>query len=188
MTLFVQVEVLNLPILKDATLHVEKLVNPYPCLLVKQFLLNTGSQIYNSCVRGTILYSSECWALRQEDKKRFKRSERAMLLWLCNIKREQRVSTNSLLSRLKLKSLDSVLRCNRLHWFGHVRQSELYTGQILDLEVEGNRSRGRPKKCWLDPIKDDLRQWNLHAETCQNRSEWRNRFHTANHTHAVLVT
>ena len=23
---------------------------------------------------------------------------------------------------------------------------ELYTGQILDLEVEGNRSRGRPKK------------------------------------------
>ena len=46
----------------------------------------------------------------------------------------------------------------KVHWFGHVKQSELYTGQILDLEVEGNRSCGCPKKCWLDAIKDDSRQ------------------------------
>ena len=32
--------------------------------------------MYNSCVRGTMLYSSECWALRQEDKKRFERQKR----------------------------------------------------------------------------------------------------------------
>ena len=30
--------------------------------------------------------------------------------------------------------------------------------------MERNRSRGR-QKCWLDAIKDDLRQWNLQAET-----------------------
>ena len=134
-----------------------------------------------------MLYLSEYWALRQEDKKRLELSERAMLLWLCNIKKE-RVSTSSLLSRLKLKSLDSVLRCNRLLWFRHVKRSELYTGQILDLELEGNRSCGLPKKCSLDGIKDDLRQWNLQAETCQNRSEWMNRLKTAIHTHAGRVT
>ena len=110
-----------------------------------------------------------------------------MLLWLCNIKKE-RVSTNSVLSRLKLKSLDSVLRCNRLGWFAHVKRSELYTGQIFDLEVEENRSRGHPKKCWLDAIRDDLRHWNLKAETCQNRSVWRKRLNTASHTHAGRVT
>ena len=43
---------------------------------------------------------------------------------------KERVSTNSLLRRLKLKSLDSVLRCNRLRWFGHVKRGELYNGQI----------------------------------------------------------
>ena len=150
-----------------------KFTEPLALLTCKASSLNTRGQMHNSCVRGTMLYSSECWALRQEDKKRLERSERAMLLWLCNIKKEQCVSTNSLLSRLKLKSLDSVLRCNRLRWFGHMKRSELYTGQILDLEVEGNRGRGRPKKCWLGAIKDDLRQWNLQAETCQNRSEWR---------------
>ena len=124
--------------------------------------------------------------LRQEDKKRLERSERAMVL--CNTKKEQIVSTNSLPSRLKLTSLDSVLRCNRLRWFGHIRRSELYTGQILDLKVEGSRSRGRPKKCWLDAIKDDLRQWSLLSKICQNRSEWRKRLKTASHTHTGRLT
>ena len=132
-----------------------------------------------------MFYSSKCWALRQEDKNRLERSERVMLLCMCNMKKKC-VNTNSLLSRLKLKSLDSVLRCNRLRWLGHVRRSELYTGQILDLEVEGNRSRGGPKKCWLYAIKDDLRQWSFQAETYQNRSEWRKRLKTASHTHTLM--
>ena len=58
-------------------------------------------------------------ALRQDDKKHLEGSERAMPLWLCNIKKE-RVSTNSFLCHLNLKNLYSVLRCNRLRWFGHV--------------------------------------------------------------------
>ena len=86
------------------------------------------------------------------------------------MEKNERVSTNCLLSRLKLKSLDSVLRCNTLRWFGHVTQSQLYIGQILDIEMEVNRICDHPKKCWLDAIKDDLRQRNLQVETCQNRS------------------
>ena len=144
--------------------------------------------MYNSCVRGTMLYSSKCWALRQEHKKHLEGSERAMLFWLCNIKKEQHVSKNFLLSWLKLKSPDSVLRCNRLHCFVHVKWTELYIGQILDLEVVGNRTCGHPKKYWLVAIKDDLRQWNLRAETCQNWSEWRKRLKTASHTHTGHVT
>ena len=69
-----------------------------------------------------------------------------------------------------------------------MKQGELYTGQNLDLEVETNRSRGHPKKCWLDAIKNDLRQWNLQAETCQNRIEWRKQLKIASHTHVGRVT
>ena len=156
-------------------------------LTCKAISLNTRTRMYNTCVKGSMLYSSEFWAIRQEDRKPLEHSERAMLLWMSSIKKEQRISTNSLLNRLKLKNLDSVLRCNRLHWFGHVKRSELYAGQILDLEVKGNRSRGRPKKCQLDLIKDHLRQWNLDVETCQNRPEWRIRLKIASHTHAGHV-
>ena len=38
-----------------------------------------------------------------------------------------------------------------------MKRSELYIGEILDLAVEGKRSRGRQKKCWLDVIEDDLK-------------------------------
>ena len=31
-------------------------------------------------------------------------------------------------------------------------------------------------------MRDDLRQWNLQVETCQNRSEWSKRLKTASHT------
>ena len=87
----------------------------------KAISVDTWCKMYNNCVRGTLLDSSEYWALRKEDKKHFERSERAILLWMWNIKKEKRVSTNSLLSRMRLKTLDSVLRCNRLRWFGHAK-------------------------------------------------------------------
>ena len=54
--------------------------------------------------------------------------------------------------------------------------------------MEGNRSCGHPKKCWLDAIKDDLRWWNLQAETHLNCSECREQFKTTSHTHAGHVT
>ena len=85
------------------------------------------------------------------NKQRLKDSEREILLWMTNIKKEQRVSTNSLLNQLNLKSLDSLLRCNRLRRFPHVKGSKLFTGQIL--EVEGNRSSDRSNKSWLDASK-----------------------------------
>ena len=50
-----------------------------PLLTRKGISLKTPGQIYNSYFRGTMLYSSECWALVQEDKKLLERSERAML-------------------------------------------------------------------------------------------------------------
>ena len=61
-----------------------------------------------------------------------------------------------------------------------MKQSELYTGQILDLKVEGNRNCGRLNKCWLDAIRGDL---NFQAETSKNRREWRKRLKTASHAH-----
>ena len=56
-----------------------------------------------------------------------------------------------------------MLKRNRLRWFRHAKGAELYIGHILDLEMEGKKSRCHPKKCWLDAIKDGLRQWNLQA-------------------------
>ena len=88
-------------------------------LTCKAISLSTRVQMYNSCQRDDALFI-RIWTLRQEDKKRLERSKKAMLLWSCNIKKEQRVNIKSFFSRFKLKNLKALLRCNRLRWFGHV--------------------------------------------------------------------
>ena len=46
----------------------------------------------------------------------------------------------------------------RMRWYGHVmRRDEEYVGKMaMGIEVQGSRRRGRPKKRWVDCVKDDL--------------------------------
>ena len=150
------------------------LLSLLPC---KAISLNTGGQMYNTCVRGAMLYSSECWALKQEDKKRLKRSERATLLWMCNIKKEEPVSINSLLSRLNQKTLDSVFSETDL--VGSEMWSEvkciLKWKEIEVVVVQ--RVLVRHHQRWFKTVEPP--SWNL-SKSC---SEWRKRLKTASHTH-----
>ena len=47
---------------------------------------------------------------------------------------------------------------SRLKWYGHVlRREDEYVGKrVMVMEVPGIRRRGRPKRRWLDSIRNDL--------------------------------
>ena len=51
----------------------------------------------------------------------------------------------------------------RLRWFGHAKRREEgdCLGEVLQMVVTGNRPRGRPKKTWMDNVKEDMRKLNL---------------------------
>ncbi len=46
--------------------------------------------------------------------------------------------------------MESVLRKERLHWFGYVEKAreDMVLGALERLEVEGRRPVGRPRKTW----------------------------------------
>ena len=49
------------------------------------------------------------------------------------------------------------MREGRLRWYGHVmRRDQEYVGRkIIEMELPGRRKRGRPKRRFLDVVKED---------------------------------
>ncbi len=64
---------------------------------------------------------------------------------------------------------------SRLKRYGHVlRRKDEYEGKrVMGMEVPGERMRGRPKRRWLDSIRNDLSERELSGEDAQDRAKWR---------------
>ena len=76
-----------------------------------------------------------------------------MDVW-CGVKLQDRVTSKELRGRLGLDNIISVLQRNRLRWYGHVLRKEDndWVKKCMEYEVEGARSRGRPKKTWREIV------------------------------------
>ena len=101
-----------------------------------------------------------------------------MIRWTCNVRLKDHISSDSLLRKLGINNIQTLLRYNRLRWFGHVVRSDGCINSITEFEVVGQRGRGRPKKTWKDTINNDLRHWKLSRANPANRMEWRKKLGT----------
>ncbi|KAL3967110.1 myosin III [Sarotherodon galilaeus] len=95
-------------------------------------------------VRPVALYGSECWPATTKHEQSLHTREMKMLRWK--------------------------------QWgYGHVVRSDknsiAKTAQQSDLD--GNRPQGRPKKRWMDRIKDDMKAVNVTPEDALDRKKWR---------------
>ena len=76
-------------------------------------------KVYEACVPSTMLHGMETWGPKEPELRRLPRNDRTMIHWICRIK--GRDKTPSLLQKLSIKYITSVLRCRRLRWYGHVQ-------------------------------------------------------------------
>ena len=58
----------------------------------------------------------------------------------------------------KIAKLGEKLRNVRLRWYGHVkRREEDYVGKrMMEMAVPGRRKRGRPRRRWMDLVREDM--------------------------------
>ena len=63
----------------------------------------------------------------------------------------------------------------RLKWYGHVlRTDDGYIGRrMLRMELPGKRKRGRPKRRFMDVVKEDMAEVEVTEEDTEDRSNCR---------------
>ena len=83
-----------------------------------------------------------------------------------------RMYSEALLEQLKIPSLSTLLRCNWLRWYGHVQRNDGGINDALYMQIDGENTRGRPKKTWLQSVTQDCRAWNL-PKDATDRLQWR---------------
>ena len=133
-------------------------------------------KVYRCCVRSAILYGSEAWCLKENEKAILRRTERAKVRAMCGQKVIDRKTIEKQMDMLGLReTIDRLATANGVRWYGHVlrRDDDSVLRVALDLEVSGKRKHGRPKKNWKKQVEEDTEKIGLKKEDALNRDKWR---------------
>jgi hypothetical protein len=150
----------------------------------KKMPLHLKSKVYRTVVRPVALYGAECWPTTKKDEARLSVMEMRMLRWTLGVTRLDRIPNDTIRQAITVAPITDKLKETRLRWYGHVRRREEdhLAKRVMSLEVEGKRSRGRPKFRWLDKIKVDLKESGLTDQDALDRAKWKRMTRTADPT------
>lgn len=104
-----------------------------------------------------------------------------MLSWMSGVTREDRIRNEHIRGSIGVASIVDKMTENRLRLFSHgMRKEESKAVRtVIEMNVEGRRDRGRPKKRWRDAIECDLRTADVSVEDVGDRVKWKLRIRMA---------
>ena len=132
-------------------------------------------EVYKTVVRPAMMYSSETWAVKKAQEKKLDVAEMKMLRWMSEVTKLDKIRNERIRGTTKMEEISKKVQESRLKWYGHVlRGEDEYVGKrVMPMEVLGKRRRGRPKRGWLDSIRNDLSERILSIEDAQDWAKWR---------------
>ena len=97
-----------------------------------------------------------------------------MLRWIQGISLKDHVRSEEIRKRRNVMPIVDQVTKRRLSWYGHIkrRTPEDMTITVLDMEIPGKRSRGRPRIRWMDNIRRDMRLHGLDDQMTEDRKVW----------------
>ena len=126
-------------------------------------------------VRPALMYGAEAWALKKAQEKKLEVAEMRMLRWMCGVTRLDKIRNERIRGIMKVGEITKKVQERKLKWYGHVmRREEHHVGRrAMEMKVQGRRKKGRPKRRWLDKVKDDIKEKGLSADEVYDRATWR---------------
>ena len=85
-------------------------------------------------------------------------AEMKMLRFAKGVTRKDKIRNEHIRSTVKVERLGMKMREGSLRWYGHVmRRDQEYVGRkMMKMKLPGKRKRGRPKRRFLDVVKEDM--------------------------------
>ena len=73
------------------------------------------------------------------------------------VTRKDKIRNEYVRETAKIAKLVDKLWNARLRWYGHVRKREDYVGKrMMEMVMPGRRKRGRPRRRWMDLVRQDM--------------------------------
>ena len=83
-------------------------------------------------------------------------------------------------TKIDAVSIKEKMRENRLRWRGHVqhRPTDAPVRRVERIKLgQVKRAQGRPKKTWMEVIRQDIKAKELSEDILLDRNEWRKMIH-----------
>ena len=145
---------------------ISRLAKTYSCLKNNEILwksknisIPTKIRILRALVISVFLYGCESWTLTAYLEKRISALEMICYRRLLRVSYKDHISNDIIREQITQhigphKDLLSTVKERKLKWFGHVTRRKSIANTIMHGTVRGSRPQGRPKKTWLQNIKD----------------------------------
>lgn len=128
-----------------------------------------------------LTYASETWTMTKKDQSRIQAIDMKFLRSTIQKTRRDKIRNEEIRDKLNMEKLQDTIDNSRIKWMGHIMrmEEERLPKQALKLKGRGKRPLGRPRKRWLDQVKEDVEKrgvtWQdiVEGRMWQDRDRWR---------------
>ena len=138
-----------------------------------RFPLKLKGAVHKSYIRPTILHGHKAWCLKEMEILRW--TERSMVRAMCGVQPKYRKRSTDLILMLGFKeTIHQMAMASSVHWYGHVlrREDGHVIRRALDLEVEVQRKKGRPKRTWKKQVEEERMKVGQRRKDALGHSKW----------------
>ena len=132
-------------------------------------------KVYKVAVRPAMLYGLETVALTKRQEAEMEVAELKMLRFSLGVTRMDKIRNEYIRGTAQVGKCGEKTREARLRWYGHLRRKDDgYIGRrMLRMELPGKRKRGRPKRRFMDVVKEDMTEVEVTEKDTVDRRNWR---------------
>lgn len=142
----------------------------------KNISKSTKVRIGKTLVESVLTYGSEVWTMSAAVKRKLNAIEMDYLRRGARRSRRERVRNEEIRSIMDAhETVVERVEKRRLRWFGHVLRMnpERWPHRMYHWQPPGKRKRGRPRRSWIEGVRQSMEERHLNEEDAQDRRRWR---------------